>query len=82
MTPAAFFARRAALMGGAFGLGWLQKQGVQLPKLPVLGETGTIGLAALLVGGPLAVPIATAALAIAAFQLGSTGNVVGPNEGC
>jgi hypothetical protein len=72
---------RVKIMGGAFALGLLQKSGIaaNLPKIPLLGETGTLGLAAHFLGGssPLAQDIAMAAFAIAAFELGSTGAIVG-----
>jgi hypothetical protein len=76
-----FSGNRVKIMGGAFALGLLQKSGIaaNLPKIPLLGETGTIGLAAHFLGGSsrLAQDIATAAFAIAAFELGSTGAIVG-----
>jgi hypothetical protein len=72
---------RMKILGGAFALGMIQKMGIaaNLPKIPLLGETGTIGLAAHFLGGGsrLAEDIATAAFAIAAFELGSTGSIVG-----
>jgi hypothetical protein len=77
-----FGGNRGKVLMGAFAVGLLQKSGIanQLPKIPFLGETGTIGLAAYFLGGKhggLASDIATAALAIAAFELGSTGAIVG-----
>jgi hypothetical protein len=76
-----FSQKRTALMVGAFAVGVLEKQGImsQLPALPFIGRTGTIGLAAhMLAHGPgLADDIATAAFVIAAHELGSTGTIVG-----
>jgi hypothetical protein len=74
---------RMGIVLGGFAVGFLQKQGIKLPALPVLGEAGTIGLAAYFLSGngknKLASEICTAALAIAAYEMGSTGAVVGEN---
>ena len=80
-----FSPKRTALMVGAFAVGVLEKQGIMsnLPSLPVIGRTGTIGVAAhMLAGGKagLADDISTAALIIAAHELGSTGSIVGGEE--
>jgi hypothetical protein len=79
-----FGGNRGKILMGAFAVGLIQKTGMaaQLPKIPLLGETGTIGLAAHFIGGGkpgLMSDIATAALTIAAFELGSTGSIVGDN---
>jgi hypothetical protein len=75
-------ARLGIVIGGA-AVGFLQKQNLNLPSLPMLGQAGTIGVAAFLLsnGGrnKLADEICTAALTIAAYELGSTGQVVGDN---
>jgi hypothetical protein len=72
---------RVGILTGAAIVGFLQRQKLPLPELPILGQTGTIGIAAYLLsdGGKnkLLDEVATAALAIAAYQLGSTGSVVG-----
>jgi hypothetical protein len=75
---------RMGIVLGGFAVGFLQKQGIKLPALPVLGEAGTIGLAAYFLSGggknKLASEICTAALAVAAYELGSTGAVVGQGD--
>jgi hypothetical protein len=72
---------RMGIVVGGFAVGLIQKQGIPLPKLPMIGEAGTIGVAAYLLsdGGKnkLADEICTAALTIAAYELGSTGAIVG-----
>ena len=77
--------RRMGIVVGGLAVGFIQKQGIKLPELPLLGQAGTIGLAAYLVsdGGKnkLADEICTAALTIAAYELGSTGTIVGDDEG-
>lgn len=80
-----FSARRTQLMMGAFAVGVLEKQGIfqQLPALPFIGRTGTIGVAAHMFAGGhggLAEDIATAAFIIAAHELGATGSIVGGDE--
>lgn len=65
------------MFGFAVKQGWLQK----LPAIPIVGRTGT---AAILLhywakrgGGPMVQKAATAAAAIAGYQLGSTGAITG-----
>jgi hypothetical protein len=80
---------RLGIVAGAFAVGVLEKQNLlqQLPALPLIGRTGTIGLGAYLLsnGGRnrLADEICTAAFVLAAHELASTGTVVGdqPNPG-
>jgi hypothetical protein len=76
-------ARIGIVVGGA-AVGFLQKQNLNIPHLPVLGQAGTIGLAAYLLsdGGKnrIADEICTAALTVAAYELGSTGQIVGGDE--
>lgn len=75
--------QRMGIVAGALAYGFLEKQAMfaSLPSLPLIGKAGTIGLGAYLLsnGGrnKLADDIATAALVIAAHELGSTGHVVG-----
>lgn len=73
-------ARIGIVVGGA-AVGFLQKQNLNIPHLPMLGQAGTIGLAAYLLsdGGKnrIADEICTAALTVAAYELGSTGSIVG-----
>lgn len=76
-----FEGKRMGIMLGGFAVGMIQKSGVTIPELPLLGQAGTIGVAAYFLssGGrnKLADEVATAALAIAAYELGSTGKIVG-----
>ncbi len=80
-----FGGNKGKVMMGAFLLGLIQKQGFasSLPTIPVLGQTGTIGLAAHFLGGrsPLAQDIATAAFAVAAWEMGHDGHIIGEDEG-
>jgi len=75
--------QRLGIIAGALAFGFLEKQALfaSLPSLPMIGKSGTIGLAAYLLsnGGKnkLADDIATAAFVIAAHELGSTGTIVG-----
>lgn len=75
--------QRLGIVAGALAFGFLEKQALfqSLPSLPMIGKSGTIGLAAYLLsnGGKnkLADDIATAAFVIAAHELGSTGTIVG-----
>lgn len=74
---------RMGMVAGAFAVGILEKQGFMqsLPKLPVIGGIGTIGVAAYLLSdhgrNHLADNIATAAFMLAAHELASTGTIVG-----
>lgn len=78
--------QRMGIVAGALAVGFLEKQGFMsnLPSLPFIGRTGTIGLGAYLLsnGGKnkLADEICTAALVIAAHELGSTGTIVGGQD--
>lgn len=74
---------RMGIVAGAAAFGFLEKQAffASLPSLPMIGKSGTVGLAAYLVsnGGKnkLADDICTAALVIAAHELTSTGSIIG-----
>lgn len=78
---------RLGIVAGAFAMGILEKQSffTSLPSLPLIGKTGTIGVAAYLLssGGRnrLADEICTAAFVLAAHELASTGTVVGADGG-
>jgi hypothetical protein len=78
-----FNKKRMGIVAGAAAFGFLEKQAMfaSLPSLPMIGKSGTIGLAAYLVsnGGrnKLADDICTAALVIAAHELTSTGSIIG-----
>lgn len=72
--------RVGAIIGG-FVLGMLDKNGTSLPTVPMLGRAGTLGVGLYFAGKQFRMPIlvhgATAALAIASYQLGSTGKIAG-----
>jgi hypothetical protein len=76
--------RVGAIVGGGV-LGLIQKSGVSLPSLPFLGQAGTLGVAAWAVGkymhSPWAEDLATGFLAIAAYELASTGTIAGETSG-
>jgi hypothetical protein len=77
---------RLETVGAGFAIGALEKMSFvqSLPKLPLIGTTGTLGLGCYLVGGGkrgILDDIATAAFTIAGYQLGSTGAVVGGHDG-
>jgi hypothetical protein len=82
-----FSKQRMGIVAGALAFGFLEKQAMfqSLPSLPLIGKSGTIGLGAYLLsnGGrnKLADDIATAALVIAAHELGNTGHIVGQDDG-
>jgi hypothetical protein len=64
---------------GGYGLGFIQKQFPNLPKIPMLGEAGTIAIASYMLRGklPFAEEICTAALVVAGYQLATTGAITG-----
>lgn len=74
---------RIGIVIGSFAVGVLEKQSffTSLPSLPMIGKTGTIGVAAYLLsnGGRnrIADEVCTAAFALAAYELASTGSIVG-----
>jgi hypothetical protein len=76
--------KRLGIVIGGAAVGFLQKQNMKLPELPILGQAGTIGLAAYFLSNngknKLADEICTAALTIAAYEYGSTGKVVGEDS--
>jgi len=66
-------------MGGA-ALGFIHKQfGASLPKVPMVGTNGTIALVAYFLRGkvPFASEVASAAIAVSAYQFAATGTVEG-----
>lgn len=77
--------QRMGIVGGGFAVGLIQKQGIPIPELPFIGQAGTIGVAAYFLSdngrNKLADEICTAALTIAAYELGSTGKVIGGDDG-
>lgn len=68
----------SAGIGGA-GFGFLIKSFPSLPTIPILGKAGTVALLALVAGKriPFARDIGIAAAAIAGYQLGTEGHVLG-----
>lgn len=74
---------RVTTVGAGFAVGMLEKMDFvkNLPHLPFLGTTGTIGVAAFLLSdngrNRMADDIATAALTVAGYMMGSTGAIVG-----
>jgi hypothetical protein len=73
---------RTKIFIGSFAVGLLEKSGIaaNLPKIPMIGQLGTIGIAAHFLGGRrpgIIQDIATAALTVAAYQLGNTGTITG-----
>jgi hypothetical protein len=77
---------RITTIGAGFAVGVIEKMAFvqNLPSLPFIGKTGTLGVAAYLLsdGGRnrMANDVATAALTIAGFMMGSTGSIVGEGE--
>jgi hypothetical protein len=73
--------------GAGFAVGMLEKMTFvqNLPSLPYVGKTGTIGIAAYLMsdGGKnrMAADVASAALAIAGYMLGNQGSIIGDGSG-
>jgi len=66
-------------MGGA-ALGFIHKQfGAQLPHMPMVGTNGTIALVAYFLRGkvPFASEVASAAIAVSAYEFASTGAISG-----
>jgi hypothetical protein len=77
---------RITTVGAGFAVGALEKMAFvqNLPKLPFLGTTGTIGVGAFLISGGrrgMIDDVATAALTIAGYMMGSTGSIVGGDGG-
>jgi hypothetical protein len=70
-----------ALATGALVLGFIDRQGVKVPTVPILGRAGTIAAGGMLLGKHMKLPIATkigkAALVIALYELGKEGKVSG-----
>ena len=77
---------RVTTIGAGFAVGALEKMAFvqNLPKLPFLGTTGTIGVGAFLLSGGrrgMVDDVATAALTIAGYMMGSSGSIVGDGSG-
>jgi hypothetical protein len=66
---------------GALALGYLDKQGVKIPTVPILGRAGSIAVMSFFAGKqfhlPLAMKICKAAIVIAAYELGNKGTISG-----
>ena len=73
--------QRTGAMIGAFLLGVLDKQGTELPTVPMLGRAGTLGVATYFVGKQMRSPAldhaATGFLSIALYQFAREGKVAG-----
>lgn len=68
----------SSALGGAI-YGFIIKQFPTLPTVPMLGQAGTVALAAYFFGGKHKIigDVGVAAAAIAGFQLGSEGHIHG-----
>lgn len=66
---------------GGFLLGYVDKNMTTMPTIPVLGKAGTIAVVGYIVAKhghiPIAMDVAKAAAAVAAYEYGSTGKVSG-----
>lgn len=72
-------------VGAGALLGLLKKKGVTLPSIPMLGQSGTLGVAAF-IGARITKNrvlrhLATGFLTIAAYELTSAGKIAGPAGG-
>jgi hypothetical protein len=71
----------APVAAGAFALGLLDRQGTKFPTIEVLGRAGSIAVAAHFAAKFLRMPVlrdvSIAAAAVALYEYGSTGKVVG-----
>lgn len=70
-----------ALATGALVLGFIDRQGVKVPTIPILGRAGTVAVGGMMLGKHMKLPIATkvgkAALVIALYELGKAGKIDG-----
>jgi hypothetical protein len=70
-----------ALAAGALVLGFIDRQKIAIPTIPILGRAGSLAVGGLMVGKHMHLPIATkvgkAALVIALYELGKEGKVSG-----
>lgn len=69
-------------LGGA-AVGFIQKSGVTLPTIPMLGTVGTIALGAYFLGGQkpgLMQDIAMAGAVLAGYELGHDGKISGEDD--
>lgn len=71
------------LVGGAV-LGMVEKSGVNIPTIPVLGRAGTLAVLAYFWsrngGGAIAAQVACAAASVAGYQLAKSGKVEGDDS--
>lgn len=74
-----------ALATGAVVLGFIDRQGMKIPTVPMLGRAGSIAVGGMLIGKHMKLPIATkvgkAALVIALYELGKSGKIEGVSGG-
>jgi hypothetical protein len=72
---------RTQMVAAGAVVGFIDKSGWNVPKLPYLGEHGTIAVAAYLLSGnghnKLADNVCTAALVLAGYEFAKTGSIVG-----
>lgn len=75
---------RTQMVAAGAVVGFIDKSGWNVPKLPYLGEHGTIAVAAYLLSGnghnKLADNVCTAALVLAGYEFAKTGSIVGGDE--
>jgi hypothetical protein len=73
---------RIGAIGAGFILGLVDKSGIDLPTIPMLGKAGTLGAFCWAAGkwgkSRMASHAATGLLAIAAYELGKEGHISGP----
>lgn len=76
--------RLGAILGG-LALGLIEKAGIDIPTVPLLGKAGTLGAAAWAMGkwgkSRMASHAATGFFAIAAYELGKEGRIAGIDGG-
>lgn len=72
----------ASMFTGGLVYGFIDKKFPDLPRMPIIGKSGTVALAAYLFGGKYQIVRDTgiAAAAIAGYTLGKTGVVSGVGD--
>ena len=72
------------MVAAGAAVGFIDKSGWNIPKLPYVGEHGTIAVAAYLLSdngrNTLADNVCTAALVLAGYEFVKTGSIVGGDE--
>ena len=77
---------RMGIVTGALALGFIDKQNLPIPELPIIGRAGTIALGAYFLSdngrNKFMAELCTAAMAVAAYEMGNKGSIVGdPGDG-